>query len=105
LITLQVISPHPDVLKSEIKNAFKATEFIQLDDERLLSLLSKDNDEIRHLLAVRDPKNLYKIVDIKELSAKNFRMTTDFIEKLKEDPDQLSDVLLEFLDGLVGKLL
>ena len=77
-----------------IKGAFDMTQYLELNDEKLLSRLGKvTHPDVKPLVAIEDTKRLYKLSFEKELQEPDFHMTTEFLGALTKDADELSDSL------------
>jgi len=78
-----------------IKGAFDMPQYLELNDEKLLSQLEKvTHPDVKHLVAIEDTKRLYeKLPKEKELQEPDFHMTTEFLDALAKDADELSDNL------------
>jgi len=88
---------------SAIRNTFDIQGFLDLDDEKLLSLLRNSKCNIKRLLAVRESGRMYTKVSQKELKESEFKMTTPFLSMLRKDPDELSDKLSLQLNRCLNK--
>ena len=79
--------------EESIKKALQVGNFLELNDERLLSLIENAESNIGHLLAVKDTKKLYQIFFEEKFEQSRFEMTTKFLDKMENDPEELSEQL------------
>jgi HD superfamily phosphohydrolase len=81
----------------ELKKAFTISGYLELDDEKLLSLVRKVGKSVDYLLAVRDPRRLYvKLLDV-PLNEKNYKLTPELVAMVEKDPDGFADTLSRLL--------
>ncbi|MCL2135840.1 MAG: HD domain-containing protein [Candidatus Bathyarchaeota archaeon] len=77
----------------EIKSLFELENFVEGNDENMLSTLKKIDKDVQRFLAMENPARLYTIVLENELSEKCYKVTPTFMAKLRNDADALSDEL------------
>jgi HD superfamily phosphohydrolase len=78
---------------TDTRQTFQLDAYVEADDESMLSQLKKKGAEIVKLIAAENPRLLYVSKLDNELTKRNFRMSPEFLAKLEEDPDQLSEHL------------
>jgi HD superfamily phosphohydrolase len=79
--------------ESSVKEMFKIDNFVNGNDENMLSQLEKMGKDVAQLLAPENPRRLYSVEMDKELTEKNFKMTAEFLAKVEDAPDALADNL------------